>query len=115
MEEIFKAVLGQLGVGAILGWYMYHTSSKTIPDMQEKHAEAVEKLQDNFATLIREEREECNRKHTENRQDHQAIMASAVETRHEVKNLAQEVKTTNAVVKIVMKEKLEEQFKSDSK
>jgi hypothetical protein len=55
--ELIVSLCGSLGVTGTLVWYLYWTTTKTIPDLTEKHANSMDKITDKFSDTLREERE----------------------------------------------------------
>jgi len=88
MTEFLMPDLGNVTATAILGWYAWHTASKTIPEL-------LEAFRDELATTRREGRaereslrDELNAERIERHSDHMAI----VEALHE---LAERLRTSN--------------------
>ncbi|HVU87330.1 MAG TPA: hypothetical protein VHD36_08410 [Pirellulales bacterium] len=74
MSDFFSPDLGNLTATAILGWYAWHTASRTIPDLlkafREELATAREECRIERETL----RDELNAERFERHSDHMAIV-----------------------------------------
>ena len=46
-------LVGQLGVAGVLAWYLYHTTTKTIPDLTKQHNETMDKIATKFSDTLR--------------------------------------------------------------
>ena len=55
--ELIASLVGTLGVTGALVWYLYHTTTKTIPDLTEKHAETMDKITERFTDSLKDERD----------------------------------------------------------
>lgn len=49
-------LLSSAGIGTVLVWYLFHTTTKTIPDLTDKHTTNIEKVTAKFSDALREER-----------------------------------------------------------
>ena len=47
--DVITSLVSTLGVGGALVWYLYHNTTKTIPDLTRQHNESQEKIAKNFA------------------------------------------------------------------
>lgn len=65
--SLITDVISTLGVAGSLVWYLWHTNTKTMPELRKEHAETLEKvtakytasiesISNNFSQLLREER-----------------------------------------------------------
>jgi len=52
-SETIVQLVGQLGVAGVLAWYLYHTTTKTIPDLTQRHNESMEKIATKFSDTLR--------------------------------------------------------------
>lgn len=52
------SIVSSLGVVGALVWYLYHNTTKTIPDLTQLHSDTMEKISDNFTHNLKEEREQ---------------------------------------------------------
>jgi hypothetical protein len=68
MPSWITAAVQNLGIGAVLVWHLYHTTTKTMPDMQNiylasqkeislSNSETHKKIAENFITALKEERD----------------------------------------------------------
>lgn len=53
-SETVVQLVGQLGVSGVLVWYLYHTTTKTIPDLAEKHSKSMESITERFTETLTE-------------------------------------------------------------
>lgn len=116
-------------------WFMRHVVTVTIPKSQETHATTIDKMvithaeavkgmatayvndqkeaRAMFLTLLTQERETCERRHkeskeekqqmhTENKQLHLLSLEGIKETRHTVNNIGQLVSAHHAVVDVLI-------------
>lgn len=51
--ETVVQLVGQLGVAGVLAWYLYHTTTKTIPDLTKQHNETMDKIATKFSDTLR--------------------------------------------------------------
>jgi hypothetical protein len=51
------SLVGNLGIGGVLVWYLYYTTAKMLPAMQEAHANAMQELVCEFRLDLKEERQ----------------------------------------------------------
>lgn len=47
--DMITSLVSTLGVGGALVWYLYHNTTKTIPDLTRQHNESQEKIAEKFA------------------------------------------------------------------
>lgn len=52
-SETVVQLVGQLGVAGVLAWYLYHTTTKTIPDLTKQHNETMDKIATKFSDTLR--------------------------------------------------------------
>jgi len=55
-HELLVSVVSSLGVVGALVWYLYHNTTKTIPDLTDRYTKSIDKISDNFSSTLREER-----------------------------------------------------------
>lgn len=55
--ELITSLVGTLGVTGALVWYLYFTTSKTIPSLTKTHSETLDKITEKFGDTLKEERE----------------------------------------------------------
>jgi len=55
--DVITSLVSTLGVVGALVWYLYHNTTKTIPDLTEKYTKANEKIATDFANTLKEERQ----------------------------------------------------------
>lgn len=51
-------IISGLGVSAILGWYLWHTTTNTFPTMAKEHREAMKEITETHATQLTETRKD---------------------------------------------------------
>ena len=54
--EGLAQLFSSLGIGGVLVWYLYHTTTKTIPDLTTKHTTNIENVTNKFSDTLRDER-----------------------------------------------------------
>lgn len=47
-QELITQIISSLGIAGVLVWYLYHTTTKTIPEKDKLHREEIDKLSDKF-------------------------------------------------------------------
>jgi len=52
-SETVVQLVGQLGVAGVLAWYLYHTTTKTIPELTKQHNETMDKIATKFSDTLR--------------------------------------------------------------
>lgn len=52
-SETVVQLVGQLGVAGVLAWYLYHTTTKTIPDLTKQHNETMDNIVNKFSDTLR--------------------------------------------------------------
>ena len=57
MDQLIAVLVGAVGPSGALIWYMYHTTTKTIPELVEAHRREIACLVEAFRVDIKEERE----------------------------------------------------------
>lgn len=55
--DALTAIVSTLGVSGVLVWYLYYTTAVTIPKRDEIYTASVERIANNFADTLREERQ----------------------------------------------------------
>ena len=55
--NMISGLVTSFGIGGALVWYMYYTTSVTIPKLNEKNSEVLKEITGNFTESLREERE----------------------------------------------------------
>jgi len=80
MTEFLAPDLGNVTATAILGWYAWHTASRTIPGLLEAFREELATTRGEFRDEREALREELNAERIERHSDHMAI----VEALHEL-------------------------------
>lgn len=51
--EAVVQLVGQLGVAGVLVWYLYHTTTKTIPELTAAHNETMNNIVNKFSDTLR--------------------------------------------------------------
>lgn len=54
--EGLAQLVSSIGIGGVLVWYLYHTTTKTIPDLTTKHTTNIENVTNKFSDTLRDER-----------------------------------------------------------
>ena len=54
--DIITSIISSLGVVGALVWYLYHNTTKTIPDLTEKYTRTNETIANKFTETLKEER-----------------------------------------------------------
>ena len=54
--DLITKLVSSLGVGGVLVWYLYHTTTKTIPILTDKYLESQQKISDSFTKSLESER-----------------------------------------------------------
>ncbi|HEY4309870.1 MAG TPA: hypothetical protein VGN12_10500 [Pirellulales bacterium] len=80
MTDFFSPDLGNLTATAILGWYAWHTASRTIPDLLTAFREELATTREESRYERETLRDELNAERIERHSDHMAI----VEALHEL-------------------------------
>lgn len=80
MSDFFSPDLGNLTATAILGWYAWHTASRTIPELLTAFREELATARDDCRIERETLRDELNAERIERHTDHMAI----VEALHEL-------------------------------
>jgi hypothetical protein len=57
MDQLIAVLVGAVGPSGALIWFLYHTTTKTIPDIVSTHRAEVASLVVQFREDLREERE----------------------------------------------------------
>lgn len=55
--DLISSLVSTLGVGGVLVWYLYHTTSKTIPDLTDRYLLSQKEIAGEFSKALKEERE----------------------------------------------------------
>ena len=55
--DIVTSLVSTLGVVGALVWYLYHNTTKTIPDLTDKYTKANESIANKFSETLKEERQ----------------------------------------------------------
>lgn len=53
-SELIVQLVSTVGVSGVLVWYLYHTTTKTIPDLAEKHSKSMESITERFTETLTE-------------------------------------------------------------
>jgi hypothetical protein len=53
-SELIIQLVSTLGVSGVLVWYLYHTTTKTIPDLADKHAKSMESISEHFTETLKD-------------------------------------------------------------
>lgn len=54
--DVITSLVSTVGVTGALVWYLYHNTTRTIPDLTEKYTRSMEKVSDEFSSTLKEER-----------------------------------------------------------
>ena len=54
--DVIPELISNAGVLAVLIWYLYHTTTKTLPDITKAHNESIENITAQFAASQEQER-----------------------------------------------------------
>jgi hypothetical protein len=54
--DVITSLVSTLGVVGALVWYLYHNTTKTIPDLTDKYTKANENIATKFSDTLKEER-----------------------------------------------------------
>lgn len=52
--EWIGTIIGQIGVVGVLVWYLYHTTTKTLPDLEDRHSKTIEDITKTHSDTIKE-------------------------------------------------------------
>jgi len=55
--DLISSLISTIGVGGVLVWYLYHTTSKTMPELTDKFLASQERIASEFSNSLRDERE----------------------------------------------------------
>ena len=55
-NDLIVQLVANLGIGGVLVWYLYYTTTKTIPDIVDKHNTTIERISTQFTATIEKER-----------------------------------------------------------
>lgn len=55
--DVIVSLVSAIGVPGALIWYLWHTTSKTIPDLIDKHSTTIDGIVKEFKSELKEERE----------------------------------------------------------
>ena len=44
VTEAWAQIVVQLGVASVLGWYLYHTTTKTFPNLTDRYADRIDAI-----------------------------------------------------------------------
>lgn len=56
--DIVTTLVSSLGVVGALVWYLYHNTTRTIPDLTKQHSDTMKEISNNFTGNLRGEREQ---------------------------------------------------------
>lgn len=59
--DMIGSLVTTFGIGGALVWYLYWTTSKTIPELTKTHTDTTERIADKFVQSLVEEREARSR------------------------------------------------------
>jgi hypothetical protein len=59
----WAGLVGQMGIGGILVWYLYYTTSVLLPRIHDQHQKAITVIVDQFREDLRLEREQSKAMH----------------------------------------------------
>jgi predicted PurR-regulated permease PerM len=54
--DLIASITSSLGVVGALVWYLYHNTTRTIPDLTDRYTSSIDKISQNFAETLKEER-----------------------------------------------------------
>lgn len=60
-SNLVVQVISQVGISGVLVWYLYHTTTKTIPDLCANHQEAIDAMQKQYVDSLEKNREALQR------------------------------------------------------
>ena len=60
-SNLVVQVISQLGISGVLAWYLYHTTTKTIPDLCSNHQKAIDNMQKQYVDSLEKNREALQR------------------------------------------------------
>jgi hypothetical protein len=61
MDQLIATLASSLGVVGALVWYLYYTTSKTLPGIVKEHRESIAEVTNKFSDTLRDEREHRTR------------------------------------------------------
>jgi|GEM_PF-5372417 len=76
MSEFFTPDVGNITATAILGWYAWHTATRTIPELLTAFREELETAREECREERETLREELNAEREERHANHLAILAA---------------------------------------
>ncbi len=97
MTDFFSPDLGNLTATAILGWYAWHTASRTIPELLQAFREELATAREECRREREALRDELNAERIERHSDHMAIVEALHELAARFKQPA-EIATSSAHV-----------------
>lgn len=55
-SELIVQLITALGIPGVLVWYLYHTTTKTIPELTKTHSEGMKEVTKAFTDTLKDER-----------------------------------------------------------
>jgi hypothetical protein len=79
--QVISQLISTLGIGGVLVWYLYYTTTVTMPQRDQHYTDAITAITESFTDTLKEEREFRREETKEMKQivrDHRCMMSSPV-------------------------------------